>query len=356
MDFFKKYVSNTLASGANQRYFMSDNTDQVGRVFYKIFASGRYNYAFMFTNIIDSTYADGSQTKANHRCGDWVINYVKALVVDGEAKDLSNCEIKSEYSVLFNKKPSKAVISGEIFYSDPVEIACEKGDYICLEIGFKGNDVPYFEEMIIPSFRLLDGKWVASKHTPLACMIGCDRRVEKRVGFLGDSITEGIGVNMNSYEHWNAKIAEMTGEQYSYWNLGIGFARAADAASNGSWLAKAKNLDVVTICLGVNDMGRYSAAEIKCNVETVVRILQDNKVRTILFTVPPFDYQGENLEKWKNVNSYILNTLSKITEVYDVVPVWGDEAPNEQHAIYGGHPNAEGSLKLAQDFVQKVKL
>ena len=72
--------------------------------------------------------------------------------------------------------------------------------------------------------------------------------------------------------------------------------------------------------------------------------------------MPPFDYQGENLEKWKEINSYILNELSKITQVYDVVPIWGDEAPNEQHAIYGGHPNAVGSLKLATDFVSKIQL
>ena len=48
--------------------------------------------------------------------------------------------------------------------------------------------------------------------------------------------------------------------------------------------------------------------------------------------------------------------MSKITEVYDVVPIWGDKAPNEQKAIYGGHPNEEGCLKLAVDFTEKIRL
>ncbi len=356
-NYLKKYVSNTLAGSGNQSYFVSDGNEQLGRVFYKIFVSGKYNYSFMFTNIIDSTYADGSYSKANINCGEWTLNSVKALVVSKDEVNLSECDVMAVYPLTFNKKPSKKVISGEIFYSDSIEIECAKDDYICLEISFSGEQIPYFEELIIPSFRLIDGKWVLSKQTPLACMVGCDRQVEKKIGFLGDSITEGIGVQMDSYAHWCAKIAEMTGEQYSYWNLGIGFGRAADAASNGIWLSKAKAMDTVTICYGVNDMGRgYSATEIKCALETIVRILKDNKVRTILFTIPPFNYDEKTKAKWLEINSYILNEMSKITEVYDVVPLWGDKAPNEERAIFGGHPNEEGCEKMANDFVEKFKL
>lgn len=357
MSYFKKYVSNTLAGSGNQSYFISDSNDQVGRVFYKAFAGGSYNYSFMFTNMIDSTYADGSHSKANIKCKNWTIKGAKAKILDGSTANFTSCNFKYEVELLFNKKPEKQVISGEIFNSDAVKLECNKGDYICLEIVFNGEQIPYFEELIIPSYRLIEGEWVESKQTPLACMVGCDRQVEKKIGFLGDSITEGIGVQNNSYAHWCAKIAEFTKEQYSYWNLGIGFGRAADAASNGVWLSKAKEMDTVTICFGVNDLGRgYSPMEIKCNLESIVRILKDNKVRTILFTIPPFDYDEETKEKWLQVNSYILNELSKITEVYDVVPIWGDKAPNEQHAIYGGHPNEGGSLLLAKDFTEKVKI
>lgn len=356
-NYFKAYVSNTLAGSGNQSYFVSDNTIQTGRVFYKVFAGGKYNYSFMFTNVIDSTYADGAHSKANLRCKEWTIKSAKVMVADKDTKDLANCEFKYEKTLTFNKKTEKTVAYEDVFHSDSIELECEKNDYICLEIGFCGEQIPYFEELIIPSFRLIDGKWVATKQTPLACMVGCDRPVTKKIGFLGDSITEGIGVPMNAYTHWNAKIAEMTGEQYSYWNLGIGFGRAADAASNGAWLNKAKQMDTVTICYGVNDLGRgYSPMEIKCNLETIVRILKDNKVRTILFTIPPFDYSEEIKAKWMEINNYIMNELSKITEVYDVVSVWGDESPNEQRAIYGGHPNEEGCLKLACNFLEKFTL
>ncbi|MBQ7225996.1 MAG: SGNH/GDSL hydrolase family protein [Clostridia bacterium] len=356
-NYFKKYVSNTLAGSSNQSYFMSDNTEQLGRVFYKAYAGGKYEYSFMFSNVIDSTFADGSYCKVNKVCANWTINSASVMVVKGDTADLSCCDYVSNTQLTFNKKTQKDIISGEIFFSDSVTIECEKNDYLCLEISFTGTEIPYFEEIIVPTFRLIGGKWVETKQTPLACMVGCMRQVEKKIGFLGDSITEGIGVEMNSYAHWNAKIAEAVGEKYSYWNLGIGFARASDAASNGSWLNKAKQMDAVTICLGVNDLGSgYSATEIKCNLETIVRILQDNKIRTILFTVPPFDYDEKTKEKWQSINSFILNDLSKITEVYDVVAIWGDKAPKKEHAIYGGHPNEEGCLKLSLDFIEKIKL
>lgn len=345
-NYFKAYVSNTLASTQNQVCFESDGTRQKGRVQLKAFVSGRFEYSLLFSDTINSTYAGGEISVANETCGDWTIHSVKIIT------DLSTEE---GIQLTFNKKVERPVKAGESFESDPVMIDV-KDDFM-VEIEFSGNKIPYFEEAIIPIYRYINGEWVLNKKVPLPAMIGINRKVEKKIGFLGDSITEGIGVDCGSYAHWNAKIAEYTGEKYSYWNLGIGFARAADAASNGAWLAKAKEMDVVTICLGVNDMGRgYSATEICCALETVVRILQDNKVKTILFTVPPFDYQGESLEKWKKVNAYIINELSKITEIYDVVSVWGDKAPNEQRAIYGGHPNAEGCLKLATDFVEKVKL
>ena len=358
-NYFKTFVSNTLASTQNQVCFFSDGTRQRGRVFLKAFASGLYEYSFLFSDTINSTYAGGDISKVNETCGNWTIHSAKVLLLQSDCGGILNAKVEpvKEIQLTFNKKVEKLVLAGENFSTDLVTIKIDKADTFCVEIEFSGTKMPYFEEAIVPIYRYENGEWVLNKKVPLPEMVGVARKVEKRIGFLGDSITEGIGVDCGSYEHWNAKIAEMTGDKYSYWNIGIGFARAADAASNGAWLAKAKQMDVVTVCLGVNDMGRgYSATEIKCNIETIVRILQDNKVRTILFTVPPFDYNEENKAKWLEINNYILKDLSKITEVYDVVPIWGDKTPNEQHAIYGGHPNAEGCIALATDFINKIQL
>ncbi len=346
MNYFNKYVSNTLASSLNQLYFTSDNTRLTGRVYYKVFSQGTYEYSFLFNDTIDSTFSDGSISVANEPCGEWTIHNARLTLCN-------DCE--KTVQLTFDKKTEKRVSKNESFCSDPITLNIDDEFYI--EIEFSGTKIPYFEEIIIPTKRLENGKWIDDKRVPSPSMVGIARKVEKKIGFLGDSITEGIGTSLGSYSHWNAKIAEFTGEKYSYWNLGIGFARAADAASDGAWLNKAKEMDAVTICLGVNDLGRgYTEDEIKNNLKKIVEILQKNNVRTILFTIPPFDYVEETNKKWRRINSYILDELSIISEVYDVVPIWGQSAPNEHMAKYGGHPNEEGCLELAKDFVAKIKL
>ena len=354
MNYFDTYVSNSLAPSSNQSYFKSEEKC-LSRSFYKVFVGGKYEYSFVFSNEIYSTYSDGSYSRANIKCDKWEILSLKAVVVDSKTRDFSNPKIVREYQLTFDGKISKEVeFEGEV-YTDGMVINAEKGDYICLEMEFSGGGkIPYFEEAWTPIYRFIDGNWVANKHTPLSNMIGIKREVNKKIGFLGDSITEGIGSEPNSYEWWNAKIADLVGEENSYYNLGIGFGRADDIASDGIWLSRAKKLDIVTLCAGVNDICQgYKADKIKENLEKIVNILTKNGVRVILFTVPPFDYNPERKEIWNEVNNFINEKLSKKVEVFDTVSVWGLDAPNENMARYGGHPNAEGSLALAKAFVEK---
>ena len=354
MNYFETYTSNSLAPSCNQSYFKSDEKC-FSRSFYKVYLGGKYEYSFVFSNVIYSTFADGSYSKANLKCDKWEILSLKALVVDGGTRDFSNPKIVREYQLTFDGKISKEVeIEGEI-YTDGIVINAEKDDYICLEMEFRGEEkIPYFEEAWIPIYRFDGENWVENKHSPLSNMIGIKRSVNKKIGFLGDSITEGIGAEKNSYEWWNAKIAEFSDENNSYYNLGIGYGRADDIASDGIWLSRAKGLDIVTLCAGVNDICQgYKAEKIKENITKIINILTKNGVRVILFTVPPFDYNPERRKIWEEVNAYINEELSKKVEVFDTVSIWGLDSPNEHMARYGGHPNAEGSLTLAKAFVEK---
>lgn len=354
MNYFGTYVSNSLAPSSNQSYFLSAEKC-TSRSFYRVKNGGKFEYSFVYSNVIYSTFADGSHSRANLKCDKWEILSLKALVVESKTSDFSNPKIIREYQLTFGGKISKEIdVDGEI-YTDGIVINAEKDDYICLEMDFFGDGkMPYFEELWIPAYRLVDGKWVESNRTPLSNMIGVKREAHSKIGFLGDSITEGIGTPKNSYEWWNAKIAEMSGEENSYYNLGIGFGRADDIASDGMWLERAKHLDIVTLCAGVNDICQgYKADKIKDNLTKTVNILKKNNVRVILFTVPPFDYNEEKTKIWKDVNEYIVSVLSKEALVFDTVSIWGLEAPNEHCARYGGHPNSEGCLALANEFVKR---
>ena len=355
MDFFSKYSSNSLTPSSNQSWFLGDGATKKGRSFYKITAGGKYNYSFLFMNRIDSTYADGKHSFAGMECDIWEIKSACIYITKEVKNDLDEAD---KIELTFDGKTSKNVISEEMFYSDEVTLSPCENDYICLEIEFSGNGkIPYLEEAITPIFVLEDGKWIANRKAPLCAMVGCDRKVKKKIGFFGDSITEGIGAPHNSYLWWSAQIAQQSSKENSYWNIGIGFGRADDAALDKSWLYKAKQLDTVTVCFGVNDMGRgFTEEQIKNNLAKIVKILKENGTEVILFTIPPFDYDENRSQIWRSINDYIKNQLLKEVSVFDVVPILGDKAPNEQKAIYGGHPNVEGSTLLAKDFVSKFTL
>lgn len=350
MDFFEKYSSDTLAGSGNQSFFVNDTPEEIstGRIYYKIFSGGKHKYSFLFSNIIDSTYSDGTLSHKNLVCDEWHILGLNVGICE-KCGENNPAEPKKFYKVTFAGKCEKHVMPGEFFHTDEIELDVLKNEYICLEIKFKGKTIPYHEESIIPSFVLKNNKFIASKLMPFPGMIGCDRSISKRIAFLGDSITQGIGTEINSYMHWNARLAEMMGEKYAFWNLGLGYGRADDAASDGAWLYKAKQNDVVFVCFGVNDIFQgYSENQIKENLKSIILNLKKHGLKVLLQTIPPFDYSGENIEKWQNINAYIKKELSKYADlIFDNVPILMLDEAKPYAAKFGGHPNADGCEKWA---------
>lgn len=341
MKYFDKFVSNTLAGSSNQSFFYGDEEKvTVGRVFYKIFAGGKFNYSFLFTNIIDSTFSDGTHSHRNLICDEWEIVSASVCVT----KNVSPEACGEFTEITFDGKKSKTVMPGEFFCTDEIEISAEKNDFLCLEIAFKGKMIPYHEEINVFTYIKKENDWESNVRIPVPSMVGCDRKPMLKIGFLGDSITQGIGTEKNSYDHWNARLADMLGTDCSYWNLGIGFARANDAATDGAWLFKAKKMDAVAVCFGVNDILRsHSAEQIKEDLKTIVDKLHDAGCRVLVQTVPPFDMNEEQEKTRREVSGFILNEL-KADAVFDNNPILADGS----RSIYGGHPDAEGCRKWAE--------
>lgn len=353
--YFEKYTSNTLAGTSNQSFFYSDGERKKGRIYYKIFAGGKYNYSLVFSGLIDSTYSDGSHSVCNTICKMWKIHSLKvgktAICEIGKAS-----EPESFTAVYFNGI-ADVEIDGNFVCCDEFEFEAKSGEYMCVEIEYSGEMIPYHEEIIIDTYDFIDGKWTSSQKTPVPNFVGCDRPVKKRVAYLGDSITQGIGTSKNSYRHWNAVLSDKLGDGNSYWNIGIGYARSGDASSDGSWLYKAKMNDVVFVCLGVNDILKGKTADEVCgNLDKIVSILKDNGVKVVLQSVPPFDYNSENKEKWNYINKHIETELKNKADLYfDCVPVLSVGGDRAECAKYGGHPNEDGCEKWAEALYEKVK-
>ncbi len=344
-EYYQRYSSDCTAGSANQLLTKYDSEITLtGRCYYKL-SHGGENYSLLFSNAIDSTFADGSISKANDVGGGWKILSMRVGICSnsGDIPDLW-------HEVTFGGARSYKVFASDPFFTDIMCLNANKDDILCYEITLRGACFPYHEEAVLPvCVKQPDGSFIPDKRVPLPLMIGSDKKIGSKVGFFGDSITQGCGTEVDSYAHWVAKIADGLNNDISIWNLGIGFARAYDAASNGGWLERAKHCDTVNVCFGVNDILRGRTAEqVENDLYTIIVALKAVGCQVILFTVPPFDMVGTERKTWYSVNEAIRSRLcSKADAVFDFAAVLGAPAPNRHIAPYGGHPNAEGCKVLA---------
>lgn len=352
MKWFDTYSSNTLGAGGNQLIFSTEGKEMTGRIYYKIFAGGTYNYSLLFSNIMDSTYKFGEVSCCNKICDEWEI--LEAMV--GICKETTSefaGEVEKFVPLTFRGNGSKTVAPAEFFTSDPVKLSAEKGDFLCFQVRYRGNMIPYHWESILPVFTLKDGNFVPDKRVPFPGMIGCDRTVKKKIGYLGDSITQGVGTPSNAYTHWNALLSDAIGQEYSYWNLGIGYGKGQDAASDGAWLFKAKQMDAVVVAYGSNDVGRGRSVDgMKEDFTAIVRKLKEAGVKVFLISVPPFDWQDDFLVRWKAINSFLVDELSHEADgFFHVAPLLVDEIQWEGKSKYEKHPNEEGCRIWAENML-----
>ena len=342
-EFYATYTSDCTAGCGNQLLTRLEHpVTRTGRCWFRLSRGGE-NYSLLFSNVIDSTFADGSVSRAGDMGGDWRIDRMRL----GLCRTVGE-EPKVWKHVTFQGKQTKQVSGTEVFATDPIRLQAKADAYLCYEITLTGSCYPCHEEVTLTV--------VPDKQIPIPLMIGCDRQVETKIGFLGDSITQGCGTEDDSYTHWVAQIAQALPESSSAWDLGIGYARANDAAINESWLNRAKQCDVIHICFGVNDVLRgRKAEEILQDLETIVTKLKDANCRVVLLSLPPFDLAGDALVQWRQVNAAIRESLWKKGDaLFDIARVLGQAPPNEHLCIYGGHPNADGCKAVAEAYLRQM--
>lgn len=357
MDNYKIYSSNTYAGTSNSFMLARDEgeiMEKTSRIFYRVIKSGKFGYKFLFSNNVDSTYEDGSRCVANRPCGEWEIISLRAG--DGGEYDNPLQDI-TLHNVAFDGAFSKKVKTDEVFWTDEVVIDLPENHYLCVEITFRGNKIPFTPDKHQPSFTLVDGKFVPDKEFPHPVIVGCDRPVKSRIAFLGDSITQGNGTGFDKYEYWVAQIGRNLGEDYSICNMGLGCARAADAATNRAWLNRAKQFDWVFVCFGVNDISHpHTADVIGRDIEKIVDLLHEAGCKVGLLSTPPFDHEGDRGVQWYCLCDYLRNVLAKKTELFfETSDILGNEPPFRHRAKYGGHPDGKGGTALGNAFCDFLK-
>ncbi|WP_211746718.1 SGNH/GDSL hydrolase family protein [Paenibacillus sp. Marseille-Q4541] len=373
-----EYVSATVVSTATN-FIMEQETafTRTYRTYIKLRETGLLELKFWHSNGVDSTWDGGKVARGSMPGGNWKIE--SAYVAVGGMNRDGSIIPGTASKVSFDGKDSKEVVPAEQFWSDPVLLDLPPGQELVFSWTIStdgGRSFPYNTEGILVSAFEADGhkahevqadSFTASENRlVMPAFIGYKKQVKERVVFVGDSITQGVRTLQDGYEYWVARIADGLGADYGIWNVGSGWARAYDAAADGSWLAKSKQGDIVAVALGVNDIdiGNRSAQELIDDLSTIIRKLKQNSeqdgVRVILFTVPPFNFIETREAVWRTVNETIRTSPPEGTDyVFDIAEVLSCPVP-EEHRIdskymsseFDPHPNGEAGKQVADAFLK----
>jgi lysophospholipase L1-like esterase len=372
---FASFFSGTaLAVPAQQVIAAGDVYLNTYRTYAKPRVAGAANWRFWVSNTTDSTYGSGPPMP-NQPGGAWRIEAASAGDGGGTGP-VGSVVAGTSVPVTFGGAASKDVAPGERFWSDPVALDIPDGHLLvftwAVSGAMAGPGPTYTHQSFTTSYyngsMNLAGQegaanFFASTDTEVAPhMFATDRAVTKRLCFLGDSITQGVGSSRNANKFWVELIAEGLGPDIGIWNLGSGWARAADAASDGAWLWEAKQCTEVAVILGVNDIGsdHVGADQLSGYLTTIVTLLKqhDPTMTVILFTVPTFNFTGDAYTTWKTVNDAILmSPPAGVDRVFDVAAVLSQPAPNDGLVQVGysngadAHPNDAGSAAIAAAFL-----
>lgn len=364
-----------LSTAANYIMNAAEPFTHTYRTYIRVRETGDLKLKFWHSNNVDSTWDKGQEASGSEPGGEWSIE--AAYIADGGLELDGTVVQGSQVPVTFAGAVSRAVAPGECFWSDEASLQLPEGHYLAftwtLRTAVPGKSLPYnVEGMLVSAYdapgnladqESADAYSESDKLLVMPSYIGYKKQVKKKLVFLGDSITQGVRTEKDTYSYWAARIAEGLGTDYGLWNLGSGWGRAYDVAGGGSWLHKAKQGNEVLIVLGVNDLdiGERSAEELLGDLAHIIVEVKaaNSAAEVILSTVPPFNFTEERETYWRKVNETILtNPPAGVSRVFDIAAVLSVPAP-EEHRIrpeymsneFDPHPNGTAGKAVADAFL-----
>lgn len=356
---FDKYVSNTcIATGNN--YYLEESENITYRAYFPVEQYGELEYRFYFSNTVDSTYNyKGKPAYVGLAGGEYTIS--NAVIADGGTGP--DDEITNRTAVTFGGESEKAVTANETYWSDSVTIDIPEGHYLVWEWTVNGTGIPCTKMSTLTSTTSsTDGeKFDYCDDIPLPQIIGANREVKHTVAAIGDSITQGCQTDFMAYEFWAAQLAAQLGSENSFYNAGLGWSRASDAAECGDWLERTSYADIVLVAFGTNDIGagkygkdgKNTAEDIEGYLTTVVTKLKEAGCTVILFNSPPQDYKEINEGIRTELNNRIPELAKELgAEYFDFAGLLCDaSAPSVP--LYGGHPDGEAGTIVSKAFMKQ---
>jgi len=188
-----------------------------------------------------------------------------------------------------------------------------------------------------------------------------------RVACIGDSITEGVGIQGDRHDSYPEQLQVLLGDEYQTLNYGL-WGRSLQKGSFWPYteekfykISMEARPDIVLIMLGTNDTisGYWNASNYEKELEEFVRGYQDLGSAPVVYLMIPPPIFDET--RWAHNNTVIVNELLPIIEKVaektgvQTIDVFSALEDHEEFFPDGVHPNANGSKIIAETVYGVIK-
>jgi acyl-CoA thioesterase I len=173
--------------------------------------------------------------------------------------------------------------------------------------------------------------------------------------FLGDSLTEGLGVSKEEAfpNLVQSYIQNELKKDITVINGGVSGSTTSDSLARLKWYLKRKPY-IVFVALGANDGLRgLNLEESQKNLEEIIKYAQESNAKVLLagMLIPP-NYGPEYSKRFKEMYEQIKNKYNLKSMPFLLDGVAGKKELNQNDGI---HPNVEGHKYIAKKVFEFIK-
>ena len=188
----------------------------------------------------------------------------------------------------------------------------------------------------------------------ILCLVAFGVNAENKVVLFGDSLMAGYGLNKE--DHLSTvlqKNLNNNGLDVRIINASVSGDTTAGGLNRINWTLSEKNIDILVLGLGANDMLRgIKPNETKENLEKIIKIIIDKNIKIILAgMIAPESHGKEYRDKFNKIYS---NLSDKYSLTFLPFLLEGVALKPELNLEDGMHPNPKGVQIISKNIEKKI--
>ncbi len=188
----------------------------------------------------------------------------------------------------------------------------------------------------------------------ILCLVAFGVNAENKVVLFGDSLMAGYGLNKE--DHLSTvlqKNLNNNGLNVRIINASVSGDTTAGGLNRINWTLSEKNIDILVLGLGANDMLRgIKPKETKENLEKIIKIIIDKNIKIILAgMIAPESHGKEYRDEFNIIYS---NLSDKYSLTFLPFLLEGVALKPELNLEDGMHPNPKGIQIISKNIEKKI--